>query len=258
MVGAQNGGDAARGSGGVRALGFGDEPVIRHAQTAQVVAADLAFAEAGISPGAPGSDHHGSQTAAEEFGSVVQTRFEDRRGAAAVLCRAKDDNRVGGAQFVAAGPFDHASVQCRSVDHGCEQQPQRPSFEKTRRHQSRNSASSLSGIAPWRRMVVLSPLMSTMVEATSRGLAPPSTIRPMRPPSCWRTPSAVVHSLAPLMLAEVAVIGTPAARITSTGIRAAGTRRATLPVLAVTFNGRREEAFTMMVSGPGQYLPVIW
>src|SRR5215467_12729742 len=96
-----------------------------------------------------------------------------------------------------------------------------------------------------------------MVDATSRGLVPPSTIRLSRLPSCSRTPAAVVHSLSPLILAEVAVIGTPAARITSTGIRAAGTRKATLPVLAVTFRGRREEAFTMMVNGPGQYLRVM-
>src|SRR5262249_10173790 len=99
--------------------------------------------------------------------------------------------------------------------------------------------------------------MSIIVEATSRGLVPPSTIRLMRLPSCSRTPAAVVHSLSPLTFAEVAVIGTPAARITSTGILAAGTRKATLPVLAVTFNGRRDEALTMMVRGPGQYLRVI-
>src|SRR5215470_6100643 len=113
-------------------------------------------------------------------------------------------------------------------------------------------------MAPWRKIVVLpDTLMSIMVEATSRGLVPPSTIRLKRPPSCSRTPAAVVHSLAPLMFAEVAVIGTPAARITSTGILAAGTRRATLPVLAVTFRGNREDALTMMVSGPGQYFAVM-
>src|SRR5215472_15746965 len=107
-------------------------------------------------------------------------------------------------------------------------------------------------------MVILpGSLISMMVEATSRGLVPPSTIRPMRMPNCSLTPLAVVHSLAPLMLADVAVMGTPAARITSTGILAAGTRRATLPVLAVTFNGNRDEALTMMVSGPGQYLRVM-
>jgi hypothetical protein len=96
-----------------------------------------------------------------------------------------------------------------------------------------------------------------IVEATSRGLGPPSTIMLIRVPSCWRTPSAVVHSLAPLILAEVAVIGTPAARITSTAMREAGTRSATLPLFAVTLSGNREDAFTMIVSGPGQYLRVI-
>src|SRR5260370_40092040 len=73
----------------------------------------------------------------------------------------------------------------------------------------------------------------------------------MRSPSCCRTPSAVVHSLAPLMLAEVAVIGTPAARMISTGIFAAGTRKATVPGLAVTLSGNREGGLTRMVSRPG-------
>src|SRR5258708_19633845 len=113
-------------------------------------------------------------------------------------------------------------------------------------------------MARWRRIEHLpESLISRMVEGMSRGLAPPSTITPMLLPSCARTPSAVVHSLAPLILADVAVMGTPAARITSTGILEAGTRKATLPGFAVTFNGSRDEAFTMMVSGPGQYFSVI-
>ena len=62
-----------------------------------------------------------------------------------------------------------------------------------------------------------------------------------------------MHSDAPLRLADVAVIGIAAAVTTASGIFAFGTRRATLPVLAVTFSGRRDPAFTMMVSGPGQY-----
>ena len=93
-----------------------------------------------------------------------------------------------------------------------------------------------------------------MVEATSRGEVPPSTIMLMRPCSWSRTCSALVHSEAPLRLAEVAVIGMAAAATTARGIFAFGTRKATLPVLAVTFSGRRDPAFTMMVSGPGQYL----
>src|SRR5579859_526778 len=152
----------------------------------------------------------------------------------------------------------HPRVYHRHPGDSRQQYNQQPFAPECFRHQCRNSWSSLSGIAPWRRMEHLpGSLISRIVEATSRGLAPPSTIRPMRPPSCMRTPSAVVHSLSPLMLAEVAVIGTPAARITSTGIREAGTRSATLPVLAVTFSGSREDAFTMIVSGPGQYLLVI-
>src|SRR5437868_13392879 len=110
-------------------------------------------------------------------------------------------------------------------------------------------------MAPSRRMRQPPALSvrSTMVEATLRGDGPPSTISGMRSPNWVRTQAAVVHSLAPLTLAEVAVMGTPAARITSMGIVAEGTRIATLPVLAVTFSGRRAAAFTMIVSGPGQY-----
>ena len=74
----------------------------------------------------------------------------------------------------------------------------------------------------------------------------------MRPLSWSRTCSALVHSEAPLRFAEVAVIGMAAAVTTASGILALGTRSATLPVLAVTFSGKREPAFTMMVSGPGQ------
>src|SRR5580704_866866 len=91
-----------------------------------------------------------------------------------------------------------------------------------------------------------------MVDETVRGDRPPSTISEMRPCNCSCTWSAVVHSVAPLRLAEVAVIGIFAARTTANGISDAGTRSATLPVLAVTFRGRWEAAGTIMVSGPGQ------
>jgi hypothetical protein len=49
-------------------------------------------------------------------------------------------------------------------------------------------------------------------------------------------------------------MGIAAAVTTASGIFAFGTRKATFPVLAVTFNGSRDPAFTMIVSGPGQYL----
>src|SRR5215472_7326831 len=97
-----------------------------------------------------------------------------------------------------------------------------------------------------------SSLRSTIVDAISRGEVPPLTMMLMRPWSWSRTCSALVHSEAPLRLAEVAVIGIAAAVTTASGIFAFGTRKATLPVLAVTFKGRREPAFTMIVRGPGQ------
>src|ERR1700722_16309025 len=72
---------------------------------------------------------------------------------------------------------------------------------------------SSAAIAPSRmmRQRVTSSLRSMMVDATSRGEAPPSTMRLMRPSSCSRTWSALVLSEAPIRLEEVAVIGIAAA-----------------------------------------------
>src|SRR5205814_4493421 len=119
---------------------------------------------------------------------------------------------------------------------------------------AKNSEISCEEIAPCRRTYqrFSSSVRSTMVEATSRGEVPPSTMIEMRSFSCSRTACAVVHSAAPLKLAEVAVMGILAAWTTASGILEFGTRRATLPVLAVTFSGSREDARTMMVKGPGQ------
>jgi len=62
-----------------------------------------------------------------------------------------------------------------------------------------------------------SSVRSTMVEATSRGEVPPSTMIEMRSCSWSRTASAVVHSAAPLKLADVAVMGILAACTTARG-----------------------------------------
>src|SRR5438876_6538453 len=101
------------------------------------------------------------------------------------------------------------------------------------------------------RHPLVSSVRSTMVEGTLRGDVPPSTMSGMRFPSCCCTLSAVVHSLAPLRLAEVAVMGCPMALHNATGMAAEGTRKATLPVFAVTFNGSADDAFTLIVSGRG-------
>src|SRR6266481_95094 len=257
-IGTHNCGHAPGRFGCVGTLRLGDELRIGNAQSLQVFPAHHAFGEIGIRTRAAGGNHNRRQPLVVQQRRVIQPRLVHRRGLAAILRRAKDHNRIGLVGLILSRLMDHPRVYHRHPGGSRQHYHQQPFAPECFRHQCRNSASSLSGIAPWRRMEHFpGSLISMMVEATSRGLTPPSTIRLMLVPSCMRTPSAVVHSLAPLMLAEVAVIGTPAARITSTGIREAGTRSATLPVLAVTFSGRREEAFTMIVSGPGQYLLVI-
>src|SRR5579863_1928485 len=119
---------------------------------------------------------------------------------------------------------------------------------------AKNSEISCEEMAPSRsmRQRASSSVRSTMVEAISRGEAPPSTIIGIRTPSCSLTSSALVHSDSPLRLAEVAVIGIPAAVTTAIGIAAFGTRSATFPVFAVTFSGNLDAAFTIIVNGPGQ------
>src|ERR1043165_7102157 len=245
-----NGADPARGFGGIVALSLRDKLAVGEAKGLEVLAANHAFTEAGIAAGAAGNDHHGRQAAMVKLCRLVEPRFVHRGGTTVILSRAKYDDCVRGARFIAAGLLRAAPVHhCRIADRQQDQKPQQP-FLPTRgchadqpQPNRRNSARSLSGITPRRRTVICPGSLILMMV--------------MRVPSCCRTPSAVVHSLAPLMLAEVAVMGTPAARITSTAMREAGTRSATLPVFAVTFSGNRDDAFTMIVSGPGQYLRVM-
>src|SRR6202166_223607 len=184
---------------------------------------------------------------------------------AGVLCCAKYDNRVRGMQFLQRPLMRNVNAGNREECHQSGQQqslnPQQPLAPRTPVHRSgfhplaKKVEISSAGIAPSRmmRQRVPSSVRSIIVEGISRGEAPPSTIMLMRPCSWSRTCSALVHSEAPLRLADVAVIGMAAAATTANGILAWGTRNATLPVLAVTLRGSRDPAFTMMVSGPGQY-----
>src|ERR1700688_1109453 len=184
---------------------------------------------------------------------------------AGVLCCAKYHNRGRGMQFLQRPLMRNVTAGHREDCHQCGQQqslnPQQPLAPRTPVHRivnhplAKKVEISSAGIAPSRmmRQRVPSSVRSMIVEGISRGEAPPSTIMLMRPWSWSRTCSALVHSEAPLRLAGVAVIGMAAAATTASGIFAWGTRSATLPVFAVTFNGRRDPAFTMMVSGPGQY-----
>src|ERR1700688_185371 len=183
---------------------------------------------------------------------------------AGVLCCAKYHNRGRGMQFLQRPLMRNVTAGHREDCHQCGQQqslnPQQPLAPRTPVHRSgfhplaKKVEISSAGIAPSRmmRQRVPSSVRSIMVEATSRGESPPSTMMLMRPFSWSRTCSALVHSEAPLRFADVAVIGIAAAVTTARGIFALGTRSATLPVLAVTLSGKREPAFTMIVSGPGQ------
>src|SRR5208283_1770623 len=121
-------------------------------------------------------------------------------------------------------------------------------------HRCRTITISCVGMAPSRR-ISQRPApseRSTMVVGSARPVGPPSMMSGIRSPIWSRTAAALVHSAAPCRLAEVAVMGRPRRSTTAHGMAASGTRRATLPVLAVERNGSLVPARTMMVSGPGQ------
>src|SRR5208283_3365966 len=121
-------------------------------------------------------------------------------------------------------------------------------------HRCRTITISCVGMAPSRR-ISQRPApseRSTIVVGSAFPVGPPSTMSGMRSPIWSRTQAALVHSEAPRRLAEVAVMGSPRRSTTARGMAASGTRRATLPVLAVERSGSLLPARTMMVSGPGQ------
>src|SRR4051812_33892591 len=196
---------------------------------------------------------------------MIKPRAIDRRRFTGVFSGAEDHDRVRRPGFIRASLMRHAPVLHKKIRSDHDKEVPDPSMRglvvgrsgggQLHPWEARYSTMSCSLMAP-SRCKCHSPdssERSMMVEATSRGDVPPSTMMGIAFPSCSRTPSAVVHSLAPLTLAEVAVMGIPAAFITAIGILAAGTRSATLPEFAVTFSGNRDAARTMMVSGPGQY-----
>jgi len=74
----------------------------------------------------------------------------------------------------------------------------------------------------------------------------------MRSPSWVKTSTPLPQVGEPEMLALVPVRGTPSSEMRLDTIGLSGQRSATRRVLAVTLRGRRLEASTTMVSGPGQ------
>jgi len=83
-------------------------------------------------------------------------------------------------------------------------------------------------------------------------VSPASRMSGRRSPSWRKTSSPLAQVGASETLALVPVRGTPSSEIRSQTTRDLGQRRAMRRVLAVTLRGRRLEASTTMVSGPGQ------
>src|SRR5206468_12327294 len=90
------------------------------------------------------------------------------------------------------------------------------------------------------------------VEPARAGRVPPSINAPTESPSRLRTSSAVMADGHPLRLALVAVIGRPSRATSSVASRAAGHRRPTVFVPAVTLDGTEGAEGTITVKGPGQ------
>src|SRR6266852_9829239 len=144
---------------------------------------------------------------------MVKPRPKHWSRTAIVFSRAKNDDRVDLMQLLFMGIMNDGRND-RDYRHGEDRRddryPEKGSLDSRRDHPfAKNSEISCEEMAPSRkiRQRASSSVRSTMVEAMSRGEAPPSTMIGIRTPSWSLTPSAVVHSVSPLRLADVAVIG---------------------------------------------------
>src|SRR5205823_1301002 len=119
--------------------------------------------------------------------------------------------------------LEHNARTCHPQSAQCQQHyqskaqddcpPRTPLVNHGFHYSAKNSVISWVGIAPSRMMRhgVVSLVRSMIVDEISRGEGPPSTMMEIRSCNCSRTCAAEVHSCAPLKLADVAVIGRPAA-----------------------------------------------
>src|SRR5436190_3983595 len=145
---------------------------------------------------------------------MIKARAQNRGRTSGVFSRPEHNDGIRRLDFVLPGFSDHPQASPtkpkQKHEHKQSQQLQEPmAFACFSAHPwAKNSEISCEEIAPCRRTYqrFSSSVRSTMVEATSRGEVPPSTMIEMRSFSCSRTACAVVHSDSPLKLAEVAVI----------------------------------------------------
>ena len=97
-----------------------------------------------------------------------------------------------------------------------------------------------------------SPRNSTIVDGTNSPASPVSNINGIRSPNCDITSSALAQVLDPVKFALVPVSGTPNSSIKLHTTSFFGQRSAIRRVFAVTFSGKRFDASTTTVNGPGQ------
>ena len=98
-----------------------------------------------------------------------------------------------------------------------------------------------------------SPRNSTIVDGINSPASPASTINGIRSPNCSITSRELEHVVDPVRFALVPVKGTPNSSIKWLTILFLGHRSAIRRVFPVTFSGKRLEASTTIVNGPGQH-----
>src|SRR5438552_7954052 len=119
---------------------------------------------------------------------MIEASAKDRRRFAGVFSGAEDDNDVGRTSLIESGlPRDAVVIDADVNQHQCEE-PGGDEFlvcVAKQRHQPSTSMMSSAEMAPSRimRQPFASSVRSTMVEATTRGVVPPSTMSGMRSPN---------------------------------------------------------------------------
>ena len=235
-LGIHNGAHAARGFGGIVNLGFSNQLAVGNAEGLQVFAPISPSLKRGSPPeppvvitigASPRWKSWGRGPAAlctlEKDGRHIQPRQKPNAPAAGTRHAPNVVNFANNSLLHSRPALAPKATTAISSNARCHaDQPKRNRGTQPDRFQELRLAqnSDMPG-----------SLILIIVEATSRGLGPPSTIRLMLMPSVCALLRGGAFA-GPLML-RVAVIGTPAARITPTAMRDAGMRSATLPVLAV-------------------------
>src|SRR5438046_6256279 len=175
---------------GVRAQGLSDQIAFRNSAMDQVIAAHAAFAELGIGGRATGGDDHRREFPGEQVIGVVEPSAQHGGGTPRIFRSPENHDRFSWVELLLVGFANNAQTgdhyEEKYDEHARRRDPQQPvaskAFVQFHHPWAKKVEISLAGIAPSRitrqRSSVL--LRSTMVDATSRGEVPPSTMMPMR------------------------------------------------------------------------------